>query len=130
VTSPVTGYPSQWVGGGGFGTAAVTVLDTAATQNIALRAGVVALSGVVSANGVALANARVSAFSLTGEGVLGVDTDASGAYSLALPAGSYKLYVTSPVTGYPSQWVGGGGFGTAAVTVLDTATTQNIALAL
>ena len=127
VTSPLVTYPSQWVGGTTFGTAATTVLSATLTQNIAL-VGLPVLTGRVTANGANVAGAFVTAYTLAGVGLVVSTTNASGTYSLALPAGSYKLYVTSPLVGFPSQWVGGATFATAAITVFTVTATQNIVL--
>ncbi len=86
------------------------------------------LSGTVTANGVPVGNTRLNAYTPAGAYVSGVGTDASGAYQMALPPGSYKFYAYSSVSGYPSQWVGGLNFSTATVTVFSATTTQNIAL--
>ncbi len=129
VTSTVAGYPSQWVGGSNFTTATPTVFSTTATQNIALVAAPVTgvLSGVVTAGGSPVPNAILSIYTLAGVGV-GAYADASGAYSIALPPDSFKVYVTSTVAGYPSQWVGGSSFTTATTTVFSASATLNIAL--
>jgi hypothetical protein len=128
VTSPVAGYPNQWVGGANFTAAAVTIFTTTATQDIVLQS-IPTLSGVVRAGGAAVANARVTAYTLAGvSAVLSAPTNASGTYTLALAPGSYKLYVSSPVSGYPSQWVGGVDFAGAAITVFTISVTQDIVL--
>ena len=129
VFSPVPGYPSQWVGGSNFATASVTGVNAATTLNISLVASSPVLSGVVSAGGAPVANAWVGAWnSTTGVSVMSVKTNASGAYTMALPSGDYKVNVFSPVPGYPSQWVGGANFATASVTGVNAATTLNISL--
>jgi low affinity Fe/Cu permease len=97
------------------------------TQNIAL-VGSPVLTGRVTAGGANVAGATVTAYNLAGVSVMGATTNASGTYTLALPAGSYKLFVTSPLVGFPSQWVGGATFTTAAITVFTVTATQNIAL--
>ena len=118
------GIPTQWVGGTTFATATVTVLTTSATQNIVLTT---TLSGTVTTGaGLPVANATVSAYTLAGVWVVDGYTNASGNYTMALPAGSYKLRVYG--SGIPTQWVGGTTFATATVTVLTTSATQNIVL--
>ena len=118
------GIPTQWVGGTTFATATVTVLTTSATQNIVLTT---TLSGTVTTGaGLPVANATVSAYTLAGVWVVDGYTNASGNYTMALPAGSYKLRVYG--AGIPTQWVGGTTFATATVTVLTTSATQNIVL--
>ncbi len=54
------------------------------------------------------------------------DTDASGAYAINLPAGSYKLLVQTNTAGYPDTWYGGSTFATATTVVVDGAETVNI----
>ena len=113
-------------------TVTVTVTNTAALSATA-TAPVISieaqtLSGVVRAGGVPVGGAGVWVYTLAGVEQMNAATDASGAYRLALAPGSYKLYVSSPVSGYPSQWVGGVDFAGAAVTVFTTTATQDIVL--
>src|SRR5664279_3154588 len=127
VTSAVTGYASQWYGGTSFAAATTVAVAGATTRNIALQL-MSGVSGVVTANGAAVPNATVAAYTAAGAYVTGVVTSASGAYTLPLAPASYKLYITSAVTGYASQWYGGTSSATATTVAVAGATTRNIAL--
>ena len=91
--------------------------------------GASALSGTVTANGTPVASATVTAYTLAGVNVLSSTTNNAGNYSLALVPGSYKLYIQSPVTGYPNQWYGGASQATATAIPFSAAAVQNIVLA-
>src|SRR5699024_3240107 len=91
-----------------------------------------ALSGTVTANGSALPGARLSVYTGTGSLALitSVFTDANGAYSLDLPAGSYRLYLRPNEPGFADQWYDAPGLTstTAKVVELNAATVINFSL--
>ena len=58
-----------------------------------------------------------------------VVTTAGGAYSIDLPAGTYKLFIQPDEAGYADQWVGGTDHATADVVNLSSGNaTKNVAL--
>ena len=54
------------------------------------------------------------------------ETDATGAYAINLPAGSYKLLIQTNTAGYPDTWYGGTTFANATTVVVDGAEIVNI----
>lgn len=68
------------------------------------------LSGVVSApTGTPRLGVKVTAYTSAGVNVTSSTTNGSGAYTLSLLAGDYKLFVTPNLTGYANQWYKAGG---------------------
>ena len=57
------------------------------------------------------------------------ETDATGAYAINLPAGSYKLLIQTNTAGYPDNWYGGTTFANATTIAVDGAKIVNIAVA-
>ena len=88
----------------------------------------VALAGIVWM--LFLTHTTVSVPALTGAIMcMGVATaNASGAYSLVLPPGSYKLFVAPVTAGHPQQWFGGNTFATATAIAVVANTVQNVAV--
>ena len=131
VQTNTAGYPDTWHGGSTFATATTVVVDGAETVNITIAPST-SISGVVSKAGGAgpLTGSYVTAYEATSAtwtnyGV----TDATGAYAINLPAGSYKLLVQTNTAGYPDTWHGGSTFATATTVVVDGAETVNITIA-
>jgi FtsP/CotA-like multicopper oxidase with cupredoxin domain len=85
---------------------------------------------VTGTGGIALAGAFVHAYdATTGVWVKVATVGAGGAYSLTLPAGTYKLFVQANTAGYSNAWYGGASFGSATLVDLTTANaTVNISL--
>ena len=131
------GYPDQAYGPDGtFANATSIDLTTAnATANIILAAAPVThtLSGTVSAGGSGLPGAVIYAFDAGTSAYVGntLSAGTSGAYSLNLPPGHYKLWIQTNTGGYPDQAYGPDGtFANATSIDLTTANaTANIILA-
>jgi FtsP/CotA-like multicopper oxidase with cupredoxin domain len=98
------------------------------SNSITVTLGFKTLSGKVTAGGPALAGAVVTAYNSAGGSVASVTTNSTGDYSMALLAGSYKLYVTPNKTGYAPQWFGGTNQGNATLVDVTANRTQNIPL--
>ena len=128
------GYNPQWVGGGGNQQANATTLNLtppSATQNITLLgslSGVLTLSGGAS-SGQKLVGATVSVYNaIGGTAVAGgsVTSTTGGNYTVTLPPGSYKLYITTNKAGYVNQWVGGANIGAATIITVTATSTLNV----
>jgi VCBS repeat-containing protein len=88
------------------------------------------LSGDVTTSGGPLAGTFVYIFSATGQSYIGAATMGPGAaYSIAVPAGSYKAYVQTNNPGYPDQWIGGSSYETASPIAVSANTSQDLLLA-
>ena len=110
VQTNTPGYPDQAYGGDRtFAGAEVIDLTAAnATADVVLAGGTFTLSGTVTAAGTGVAGAIVYVFDGTSSAYVGnATTTAGGAYSLALPPGTYKLWVQTNTPGYPDQAYGG-----------------------
>ena len=118
------GYADQWVGGTDHATADVVNLSSGnATKNVALVGPPSShtLSGTVTAGGPGLSGASVHVFDAGTYTWIGyVVTSAGGAYSIDLPAGTYKLFIQPDEPGYADQWVGGADHATASVVDLSS----------
>jgi FtsP/CotA-like multicopper oxidase with cupredoxin domain len=93
----------------------------------------VTLSGVVSGPaGTTRTGVTVTAYTSAGTNVLSTTTNGSGAYSLSLNTGDYKLFITPNITGYSNQWYKSTGNqslqANAEVITLTANTTTNILL--
>ena len=89
------------------------------------------LSGTVRASDgtTALTGTSVYAYDATSSAYIGAATmGAGGAYTIDLPAGSYKLFVEPNTAGYANQWFGGSNYTNATVIALSAATAQDITL--
>ena len=127
------GFADQWVGGTDHATADVVNLSSGnATKNVALVGPPSShtLSGTVTAGGPGLSGASVHVFDAGTYTWIGyVVTTAGGAYSIDLPAGTYKLFIQPDEPGYADQWVGGADHASASVVDLSSGNaTQNVAL--
>ena len=125
-------YPDQWFGGSSIGAATAITVSGATTQDITLVSPpVVSLSGIVKTSGGTPVNGTfVYVFDATTSAYIGAATmGSSGAYTIAVPAGSYKLYTQTNTSTYPDQWFGGSSFGAATPITVSAATPQDITLA-
>ena len=126
-------YPDQWYAGTpDIGAAAVVPLAADTVQDITLAApATFTLSGNVTTPGGPLGGTFVYVFNATTNGYVGAATMGPGAaYSISLPAGSYKLYTQTNTPAYPDQWYAGTpDIGAAAVVPLAADTVQDITLA-
>ncbi len=128
VQTNTAGYPDTWYGGSTFANATTVVVDGAETVNITIAPST-SISGTVSKSGGAgpLVGAYVTAYDATTATWINYgETDATGAYAINLPAGSYKLLVQTNTAGYPDTWYGGSTFANATTVVVDGAETVNI----
>ena len=87
------------------------------------------VSGTLSGGAAPLVGSYVTAYDATtsawaGNGV----SDNAGAYSLTLPAGTYKLLVQPNTAGYPNVWYGAAGatFATATPVTLPPSAIINL----
>jgi hypothetical protein len=126
------GLPSQWYGGTDFASATAVVVSGPTVVNITLFPKV---SGTVKdVGGAAVGGATVQAYQ-AGAGAVCCTfvaqpavSDSSGNYSFALPAGTYKFWISSTPPGLPSQWYGGTDFASATAVVVSGPTVVNITL--
>ena len=128
IQTNTAGYPDTWYGGTTFANATTVVVDGAETVNITVT-GSTSVSGTVSKSGGAgpLVGSYVTAYDASTATWTNYDeTDATGAYAINLPAGSYKLLIQTNTAGYPDTWYGGTTFANATTVVVDGAETVNI----
>ena len=115
IQTNTAGYPDTWYGGTSFANATTVVVAGAETVNITVS-GSTSVSGTVNKSGGAgpLVGAYVTAYDATTAAWTNYDeTDATGAYAINLPAGSYKLLIQTNTAGYPDTWYGGTSFANA-----------------
>ena len=129
VQTNTAGYPDTWYGGTTFANATTVVVDGAETVNITVapaaprsRARSARPAGQARWSGAYVTAYEASTATWTNYGV----TDASGAYAINLPAGSYKLLVQTNTAGYPDTWYGGRPSPTPRPSSVDGAETVNI----
>ena len=83
----------------------------------------------MSTAGGPLAGTFVYVFNAATSAYVGAATMGPGAaYTISVPAGSYKLYTQTNNPGFPDQWFGGTSFATATSIPVSATTTQNILL--
>ena len=102
------------------------VVTTTTTQDIALGKALLHGTVTVLATGSLVSGATVSAWDATTGAWTGADLTGYGTYAISLPAGSYNLYIQGG--GQPASWYGGSSKATATDVVVDSTTTQDIAL--
>ena len=127
--APTTpGFNAFWYGGTGVSSAttvsltANTTLDIAVNVNFTLSGTVKTSTGTALPGSIGIYNATTYAY------VTSVPVNASGAYSVSLPAGGYKLRVAPTTPGFNAFWYGGTGVSSATTVSLTANTTLDIAV--
>jgi FtsP/CotA-like multicopper oxidase with cupredoxin domain len=133
--SSLAGFVNQWFGASGATQATATVIAVSAntTQDVTLfGTPSFTLSGTLTTTGgpspgVVLTSGRVSIYNAaTSASVSTVQSNGVGFYTVALPAGTYKIYLQPNRTGYANQWFGGTSITNATVITISGNKTQNI----
>lgn len=117
------GFANQWFRTDGNvssqASAEVFTITADTTKNITL-AGTPSfvLSGkmtLLTSGGAAVVGARVAVYNTGATSVSSVLTDSNGNYTVTLPAGTFKLYISPNRAGYPNQWWGAAATGTGSI---------------
>ena len=118
-------YLVTYLGGPTFATAEIITLNANTTRDMTL-VGRFTISGVVSTSGGPLVGATIQVYVAdTAQYKGAATTNASGAYTLTLTEGSYRVR-SFRLPDFLVQYVGGSSFGTASVITLDANTALDI----
>src|SRR6185369_1170734 len=112
-------------------TATTITVSANTTQDLSLASPpTFSLSGSVKSGATPVSGTFVYIFDAGTSAYVGAATMGPGAaYSISLPAGSYKAYVQTNTPAYPDQYIGGSSFATATTITVSANTTQDLSLA-